>query len=155
MDIRLIDCPACRSKVSSQAAACPHCGQPIRLHPYPVSRPEEKSPSTKPDVSNARVLSILSIIFSAGVFFSGWGLLFVVAGIVLGHIAVKKGDNLGKVGYVLGYIALGIILLFFFTIFENIIEKIPKEIMFLLKASGPFFGFLFICCLIPKDQEEK
>ena len=30
MSIQLIDCPACGSRVSSQAAACPHCGQPIR-----------------------------------------------------------------------------------------------------------------------------
>lgn len=30
MSIQLIDCPACGSKISSQAGACPHCGQPIR-----------------------------------------------------------------------------------------------------------------------------
>ena len=30
MSIQLIGCPACGSRVSSQAAACPHCGQPIR-----------------------------------------------------------------------------------------------------------------------------
>jgi len=33
MNIQLIDCPACGSKVSSQAAACPHCGQPVRPIP--------------------------------------------------------------------------------------------------------------------------
>jgi len=127
MSIQLIDCPACGSRVSSQAAACPHCGQPIRLLPRPVSRPAEKLPSAKPGVSDARVLSILSIIFSGGVIIGGWGLLFVAAGIVLGHIAVKKGDNLGKVGYVLGYIALGIIILVFFAVFEEDIKKIPAK----------------------------
>ena len=30
MSIQLIDCPACGSKISSQAGACPHCGHPIR-----------------------------------------------------------------------------------------------------------------------------
>ena len=28
--VPMTDCPACGNKVSSQAAACPHCGQPIR-----------------------------------------------------------------------------------------------------------------------------
>lgn len=31
MNIQLVDCPACGGKVSSQAMACPKCGQPI--HP--------------------------------------------------------------------------------------------------------------------------
>ena len=139
MGIQLIDCPACGSRVSSQAAACPHCGQPIRLLPYPVSRPTEKTPSVKPGVSNARVLSILSIVFTGGVFFGGLGFLFIVAGIVLGHIAVKKGDNLGKVGYVLGYIVLGVLILVFLIAFGEDIEKIPTKMI---------TGFLVVLTLI-------
>ena len=146
MSLQLIDCPACRNKVSSQAIACPHCGHPIRLIPRPVSRPAEISPSAKPGVSTARVLSILSIVFTAGVLFDGWGLPFVVAGIVLGHIAVKKGDNLGKVGCVLGYIALGIIILFLFAVFGEYIEKIPAQAI---------VGFLVVLILIIKAITSK
>ena len=144
MSIQLIDCPACGNKVSSQAVACPHCGQPIRLTPRPVSRPAEKSPSAKPGVSNARVLSILSIVFTAGVFFGDFeifGLLFIVAGIVLGHLAVKKGDNLGKVGYVCGYIALGLVMFVFFDVFGEYMEKIPAKAI---------VGFLVVLTLIIK-----
>ena len=36
MSISLIDCPACGSSVSSQAAACRHCGQPLRPQAVPV-----------------------------------------------------------------------------------------------------------------------
>lgn len=42
MSIQLIDCPACGSKVSSQAAACPHCGQPIR----PILKGSQKAVPT-------------------------------------------------------------------------------------------------------------
>lgn len=43
MSIRLIDCPACGGKVSSQAVACPHCGQPLR----PIlKRPEAAAATT-------------------------------------------------------------------------------------------------------------
>ncbi len=28
MNIQLIDCPACKNKISSAASACPHCGHP-------------------------------------------------------------------------------------------------------------------------------
>ena len=129
MNIQLIDCPACGSKVSSQAAACPHCGQPIRLIPHPVSHPVEKLPSTEPNVSNARVLSILGIIFTIGVFFGGWGLMFVIAGIIFGHIAVKKGDNLGKVTCVLGYIALSVLIVCLFAVFREFIKEIPAGII--------------------------
>ena len=129
MSIQLIDCPACGNKVSSQAAACPHCGQPIRLIPHPVSHPVKKLPSTEPNVSNARVLSILGIIFTIGVFFGGWGLMFVIAGIILGHIAVKKGDNLGKVACVLGYIALSVLIVCLFAVFREFIKEIPAGII--------------------------
>lgn len=30
--ISMVVCPACNSPVSSQAASCPRCGQPIRVH---------------------------------------------------------------------------------------------------------------------------
>ena len=36
MSIQLIDCPACGSKISSQAGVCPHCGQPICPQAIPV-----------------------------------------------------------------------------------------------------------------------
>ena len=36
MSIQLTDCPACGSKVSSQAGACPRCGHPIQPRAIPV-----------------------------------------------------------------------------------------------------------------------
>lgn len=49
MTISLIDCPACRKKVSSQAETCPNCGQPIR----PVLR--KNSPIRSKGIPSIRI----------------------------------------------------------------------------------------------------
>ncbi len=30
MEINLVECPACKKSVSSEATSCPHCGQPLK-----------------------------------------------------------------------------------------------------------------------------
>ncbi len=49
MPIQLIDCPACGGKVSSQAMACPKCGQPIR----PVLKLADKQTASPVKVSSS------------------------------------------------------------------------------------------------------
>lgn len=109
MSIQLIDCPACGSKVSSQAVACPHCGQPLRSVLKPVAEPHSDGGET----NNARILSILSICLVVVAFFGfgTFGILFLIAAIILGRIAVAKGDQLGNVGSILGGIVLGVLAL--------------------------------------------
>ena len=104
MDIRLIDCPACGNKVSSQAISCPYCGQPVWDNRQSRGTPRMQQANSSAADYNARLIGILGGVCGiVGFFF--FSCIFGPAGLILGIIAVqKREEKLGWWGIILGSI---------------------------------------------------
>lgn len=104
MNIELVDCPACGNKVSSQAVACPHCGQPLCAEPRnfgPAAPRPAQSAGADAAEQNIRLIGILSIV-SGVIGLLLFPVIFGPAGIILGVIAVRKQERSGWWGIGLG-----------------------------------------------------
>lgn len=112
MSIQLIDCPACGSRVSSQAAACPYCGHPVWDNLQSRGTPRMQHANSSSANSNVRLIGILGTVCGV-VGLLILPIIFGPAGLILGIIAVQKQEQkLGWWGIVLG----GINILYFYVV---------------------------------------
>ena len=59
----LIECQDCRAQVSSEAAACPHCGRPVKL--------DQTGSGTRSNVRPGTVVCALMVVLGIGAIVNG------------------------------------------------------------------------------------
>jgi hypothetical protein len=84
----LIDCPACGNKTSSQASACPKCGQPIAASPPIVAPPNTVYVTTPPPQGASWLGSLVVLSILAGTVY------FVATNTEIGTDLLSKSQQL-------------------------------------------------------------
>jgi hypothetical protein len=128
----LIDCPTCQNPVSSSAAVCPRCGQPIGPQPSVNMKVDGSGPTvTRPNDKLALAGMIAGVLSVLDIFIPGlsWAeALPGIAAIVLsamGLTRIRRGETgglglavtglvtgvVGLVVFVLAFVGLSIVML--------------------------------------------
>lgn len=102
-------CPSCGRELSPRATACPGCGEP---GPGSLSRAGSTALAA---IGRTDAYAIGSLACSASAFFGAF-IVGSILGIILGRMAITRlaadpeleGENLARVGIVLGWVGLGL-----------------------------------------------
>jgi len=109
LKIRLINCPACKREISSQAVSCPHCGQPVNsnyisqanpsVSPYRITPTQEITYPNQIGIYTPGQIAWATFLGSA----LGGGIL-----IAINYKRLNKDDQIAKaiVLIVLGFVIL-------------------------------------------------
>ena len=125
-------CPKCGSELAEGTRVCQKCGTGFRIEPAPTAGQQE--PATRPRVYWP---AIASMILGILILFPLLGILFGIAALILGAVALIRitasrgkliGNEMAVCGIILGM--LGILLFpFIFSMHRPFISKLPRSIV--------------------------
>ena len=131
--IKMIDCPACNCRISSQAKACPQCGQPIQS--FLNNHQTDKNLSSDINDSNLNIGA-------------GLGTIIMMAGIIVLMIVAYQAESQH-------WIAI-LCLVYLFIWGSYIVDAIKKNNIgkVILLIFLPFLGII-ICGFLTPNEDQK